>query len=341
MNTIDVAVPPGFDPKQANLVSTWAAEKPLVCCRFDTKGRYVFCGLEDSVVQRFNLADGKRTSFPGGHESWVFSLAFSKDGEKAFSGGGDGRVAVWETASDSPKPVRKTDAHQGWIRGMHVSPDGYFLATGGNDKVVKIWDVSTGSLVRELKGHVSHVYSVEFHPDGRTLLSGDLLGTVNEWEISSGKLLGTFDVKALHSFNGGQLVNFGGVRGLAVTPDGKYVAAGGLHKATNPLGAVHEPLVLLLDGVSRKTLKTQVADGITGGVIWRLRFLADGTLMGASGGSSGGFLFFWKTDADKDFHRFALPSLARDMDLHPDGLRVATAHYDRNVRIARLAPKSA
>ena len=55
------------------------------------------------------------------------------------------------------------------------------------------------------------------------------------------------------------------------------------------------------------------------------------------GGSSGGFLLFWKPDADKDFHRFALPALARDMDLHADGIRVATAHYDKHVRIVALA----
>jgi hypothetical protein len=63
--------------------------------------------------------------------------------------------------------------------------------------------------------------------------------------------------------------------------------------------------------------------------------------MGLSGGASGGFLLFWKPDADKDYHRFALPSLARDMDLHSDGLRVATAHHDLHVRITRLAAKPA
>jgi hypothetical protein len=83
-----------------------------------------------------------------------------------------------------------------------------------------------------------------------------------------------------------------------------------------------------------------LADGITHGVIWRLRFLADGSLMGACGGGKGGHLLFWKTDAEKDFHRFTLPNLLRDMDLHPDGLRVATAHYDRNVRVTRLGPKA-
>ena len=64
-------------------------------------------------------------------------------------------------------------------------------------------------------------------------------------------------------------------------------------------------------------------------------------IMGVTGGGSGGFLLFWKPDADKDYHRFQLPNLARDMDVHPDGLQVATAHYDRNVRITRLAAKTA
>src|SRR5207245_9087301 len=114
----------GFDPKQSHVVAQWPTERPVVCCRFEPKGRYVFCGLEQSIIQRFNLADGKRVSFSGGHESWVFSLAFSTDGEKAFSGGGDGRITMWETASESPQAIRKTEAHQGWIREMSVSPDG-------------------------------------------------------------------------------------------------------------------------------------------------------------------------------------------------------------------------
>ena len=96
---------------------------------------------------------------------------------------------------------------------------------------------------------------------------------------------------------------------------------------------------MLFDAESRKKTRTFFADGIPQGVIWRLRFLADGSLMGACGGGSGGILLFWKTDADKDYHRFGLPSILRNMDLHPDGLRVATAHHDRNVRITLLAAK--
>ena len=222
---------------------------------------------------------------------------------------------------------------------MGVSRDGLLLASGGNDRVVKLWDVTTGASVRELKGHAGHIYSLEFHPDGKTLLTGDLLGSIRQWDLATGNLLGTFDAKPLHTYEGGQQVDFGGVRGLAITPDGKTIAAGGLHKATNPLGAVHEPLVLLFDGESRKNTKKQLTDGIPGGVLWRLRYLADGTLLGGSGGTTGGLLLFWKDDAEKDYHRLVLPNILRDFDLHPDGMRIASAHHDGHVRITRLGAK--
>lgn len=337
-----VAPPPaGLDPKQAHVAAEWAAGRPLVCCRFEPKGRYVFCGVEGPDVQRFDLADGKKTAFAGGHESWVFSLAFSADGATTFSGGGDGVLAAWETAAAGAKPIRRVEAHRGWIRATCVSPDGALVATGGNDRLVKLWEASTGKPVREFQGHAAHVYSLEFHPDGKTLLSGDLLGVVKQWDVATGSLAGTFDAKPLHHYDGGQQVDFGGVRSLAITPDGKLVAAGGLHKATNPLGAVHEPIVLLFDGAGRKVVQTCLADGIPQGVVWRLRFLADGSLVAASGGGSGGLLLFWKTDAAKDYHRLALPNIVREMDLHPDGLRLATAHHDGKLRITRLAAKSA
>ncbi len=330
------------DPKAAHLAFQWPHERPLIACRFDPIGQFVFCGSEDALVERFRLSDGVKTVMTGGHTTWVAAFAFSNDGGTVVSGGCDGKLTWWPVNDDAPQPIRSIVGHgTQWVRALTVSPDGTLLASAGNDKMVRLWNIADGTLVKELAGHEKHVYSVTFHPNGQSLFSGDLGGSIRSWDIAAGTELKQFDAKALFEYNGGQQVDFGGVRALSVSADGKWMAAGGLYKGTNPLGAVHEPLVLLFNLESGAMERQLIAEGITQGVIWSLRWLSDGTLMGASGGGSGGWLIFWKTDAEKDFHRFQLPNLIRDMDLHPDGIQVATAHHDRNVRITKLAPKPA
>jgi WD40 repeat protein len=330
------------DPKATHVASQWPHDRPMISCRFDPTGQYVFCGSEDAVVERFLLSDGAKTVLSGGHATWVAAFAFSPDGKIVVSGGCDGKLTWWPATDDAPQPIRSIAGHgTQWVRSLATSPDGTILASGGNDNKVRLWNLADGTLLKELSGHEKHVYSVTFHPNGQTLFSGDLGGSIRQWDIAAGTELKKFDAAALYSYNGGQGVDFGGVRALTITADGKYMAAGGLYKATNPLGAVHEPLILLFNLETGAVEKQLIAEGITQGVIWSLRWLSDGTLMGVSGGGNGGWLVFWKTDAEKDFHRFQLPNIARDMDLHPDGIQVATAHHDRNVRISKLAAKPA
>jgi WD40 repeat protein len=329
----------GLDVKQAHVIAEWKHDRPLVSCRFDPLGRYVFAGAEDNSVQRFALADGAKTPLAG-HESWVRAIAFSKDGALTITGGYDGRLIWWPTDAPQPTPVRSIEAHKGWIRSMGVSPDGSLLATCGNDLAVRLWNVSDGALVRELKGHERPVYSVQFHSGG-DLLSGDLVGVIKQWNISTGESPRSFDAKPLHTYEGGQQVDYGGVRTIAVSGDGKHLAAGGLHKGSNPLGAVNEPLELLWEWESQKLLRSHIAEGITQGAICRSVFLADGTQMAGCGGGTGGFLLFWNAEQDKDFHRLGMPNIVRDLDLHADGIRAATAHHDMHVRITRLAAPAA
>lgn len=330
-----------MDPKQAHIVSQWKHDTPLNCCRFDPQGRYVFTGSEDDRVERFSLKDGKRVDFTGGHETWVRGLATSPDGKFVISGGCEGNLTWWQVAGDQGVIAHQQSAHQGWIRSVDTSPDGKWVASGGNDNRVKIWNTADAKLQRELKWHDRHVYNVRFHPNSQSLFSGDLMGKLVETDLGTGKVKQEFDAKDLHTYHKGQQTDFGGVRGIAINPARKLVAAGGTYKGSNPFGAIHEPLVLLFNSESGKLEKKLIAPGITKGVLWRLVWLNPETLCGVCGGGSGGFLIFWNLKSEKDFHRFKLPNLARDMDVHPDGIQIATAHYDRQVRITKLAPKAA
>jgi WD40 repeat protein len=336
------AAPPAAkaDPKLAHVAAGWQHSSPFISCRFDPKGRFVFAGAQDNTVQRFDAASGQKVALAGAHDSWVRAMEFSPDGETVFTGGYDGRLTWWPAAAPAPTPQRKIDAHSGWLRSIAVSPDGKLLATGGNDHLVKLWNASDGALVRAFAGHDRHVYSTLFHPGGQLLLSGDLRGVVKLWEVATGKEVGAFDAKDLYTPNPGQAAEYGGVRTMALSPDGKHLACGGLYNGSNPFGAVQDPLVLVFEWESKKKVQSHVTQGALKGIAWRVVYHPEGFLIGASGGSAGGFLLFWKLEAANEFHRFQLPNTALDMDLCSDGLRVATAHYDRHVRITRLAAKA-
>ncbi len=324
------------DPKKVHVAHQFKHGSPLVACCFSPDGKYVFTSGEDYALQRWEIPSGKKVEWKA-HDSWIRDIVFLNDGKTMITAGCDDKLIFWDAMAGTPKAIRTIEAHKGWIRSLSVATDGKTFVSGGNDGLVKLWDSATGKLIRTFTGHKLNVYSTHLHRNGKTLYSGDQGGEIREWDVASGKSLRTFDAKVLLT-NNTQGVRYGGVRGLAVSPDNKYLAACGLHKATNPLGAVNEPIALLFDMKTQKKVRSQAGGGIKG-IAWQLSWLNDGSLAVASGGSGGGFLLFWRPDSDKEYHRFKLPDTARDMAIHPDGLQLATVHYDRHVRINKLTPK--
>ena len=326
------------DPKLAHVAQELPAEAPLIACRFDPTGKFVFATSENRSIYRWELAGGKRIALTG-HDSWVFDVIVSGDGKTLISAGGDDTLMWWPADADAPQPAKKVKAHDGWIRSLALSPDGKLLASGGNDRMVRTWNAIDGTKAGEFPGAERDIYSVIFHPGGQWILGGDLDGKIHQWETATGKFVRSFDATALHSFNAGQQVHYGGVRALAFSPDAKSFAAGGLHKGTNPLGNTQQPLVLRFDWESGKVLRSQVTDGLNNERIWTLQQHPQGYLIGCTGGQKGQLLF-WNDADEKPFHTFALPNTARGMSLAKDGLFVATSHHDSKLRITKLAAKA-
>jgi hypothetical protein len=95
-----------------------------------------------------------------------------------------------------------------------------------------------------------------------------------------------------------------------------------------------------IDWESGKEAVTHLSKGNVNGVMWGAVSYPEGFVIGAIGGQAGGHLYFWKPDQKDEFHTFNLGNTARDLSLHPDGLRLATPHFDSKLRISLMGPKA-
>ncbi|ADB15912.1 WD-40 repeat protein [Pirellula staleyi DSM 6068] len=331
--------PVAIEPEHSHVVATFKHKRPLVACRIDPTGNYVFTGAEDYLVVRWKLSDGSFTEMAG-HESWVRALAFSPAGDVTYSGGYDGLVLSWNSAAEKPEPVLKLTAHDGWVRAVAVSPDGKSLATCGNDGLVKLWDAATGSALHTFEGHGMHVYNVAFHPTENAIVSCDIKGNVKHWDLAEKKLVRDVSAAALYKYDKQFRADIGGARSMAFSRDGKQLALGGITNVTNAFAGVGNPAVVLIDWESGKVVTQYEGKEKLNGVAWGVKQHPSGCWIGLSGGGGGGWLYFWKEATAPEFAKVKLPDTGRDFDLHSDGLRVVVAHADSQIRVLELRKKA-
>jgi WD40 repeat protein len=326
-----------IDPAQTRLVQELKHTSPLVSCRIDPGGRFVFAGAQDSSVQRWELATGKKTALAG-HKSWVRGLAFVPKDKLLLTGDYNGRVIWWTLDADAPVPLRTVAAHRGWVRAVAVNPDGKTLATCGNDHLVKLWAVADGKPLAEYAGHTCHVYNVAFHPGGKDLASADLKGVVRHWDLATGRLVRELDARVLHKYDPVFLADHGGIRGMAFNAAGTLLACCGITDVANAFAGVGKPLTVLFDWSTGKAKQMLRPKDNFQGTGWGVAFHPGG-LVACVGGGNGGALWFWKPEQALSLHTVGLPNNARDLDLHPDGRRLAIAFFDGAVRVYDAGPK--
>ena len=112
----------------------------------------------------------------------VFDVCYNPAGTQEVTGGKNGEVLIWDSASK--KTVATLKGHQDWVNNLAYSPNGKFIASASVDKSVKIWNSTTGEKVGEITGQSSVGSPVCFTADGNSLITVNDAGDIQFNAIS-------------------------------------------------------------------------------------------------------------------------------------------------------------
>ncbi len=259
--------------------------KPLVLLRghsrgissavFSPDGTTIATGSWDATIRLWNAATGAEVSrlAPGS----VTYLTFTPDGTALVSAGQDRALRVWDVASGEPRS--ELEGGSARMQCVAFAPGGKLLVTGGgpfDDKPgsfgeLRLWTMGdTLTEAARLEGHSRSVLAAVFTPDGKSLVTGSVDRSLRVWDVASRQV--RVAIEGLPNW----------VEGLAVSPDGRWIASAG--KGSND--------VLLHD---LNTGEQQFRLGGHLALVRALAFSPDGKTL-ATGGDDG-TLRFWDVPA--------------------------------------------
>ena len=183
-------------------------------------GRLLLSASDDRTVRVWSLARGEtvrviRGERGSGDHGKIYSIAITPDSRTVAIGGQIGEAQPYGPIRlvdiQTGQQLRRFSGHEGIVQGLAYSKSGAYLASAGSEGYIRVWDAADGRLLATLPHPKAH--KVAFI-DENTVVSGGYDGTVRvaEW-IRPAKAPAVFEVTCE-------------LYALAVSPDGRYIAAG-------------------------------------------------------------------------------------------------------------------
>ncbi|KAJ2936488.1 hypothetical protein H1R20_g604, partial [Candolleomyces eurysporus] len=132
------------------LVHTFVHESVVCCVKFSTDGKFLATGCNRSA-QIYNTQTGIKTctlvdeAAPTGKQGdlYIRSVCFSPCGKWLATGAEDKIIRIWDIAKKRIRGI--FDGHQQEIYALEFSLDGRLLISGSGDKTARVWPWDVGS----------------------------------------------------------------------------------------------------------------------------------------------------------------------------------------------------
>lgn len=204
-------------------------------------GTHIVSGSEDNTVQIWNGHTGKRIMVFREHTACVTAVSWSPDGQWIASGGCDKRVLIWNAWSG--EVVTTYTKQSAWIwNGLAWSPDSVSIASASWDGSVHVWEAMTGKTNTLYREHRGIVTCIAWSPDGTRVVSGGGYPecAIHVWNAFTGQQLLLYKAHMQDSEGSRPILEDadpeveawqrgpGSLRGVAWSPNGKWIASVGL-----------------------------------------------------------------------------------------------------------------
>jgi nephrocystin-3 len=181
-------------------------------------------------------------------ETSVTCVALSIDEHKAYSGGADGIIRVWDIKSNAC--INAFEGHELSINSITLSSDEKYIISASDDETIRIWDTLTYDCLKILRGHNGGVTSLFITDNAEFIFSGSWDETIRVWNTETGKC-----INVIYGQKGGveSFVNCDGDSYVVVKTGDDLLRIWDLksHKCIKEFGssiAINSPLVLTRDG---------------------------------------------------------------------------------------------
>src|SRR6266567_1190174 len=203
-----------WDVQSHQLLKTMRGHKDCIySIAWSPDGKLIASGSYDRMVKLWDPQTGSELRNLQDHIDAVFAVAFSPDGKRLASASQDRTVKIWDVAGGK-RLYTLSDASDG-LTSLAYSPSGEQVAAAGYDKTIYIWRLAAddGHLSQSLISDQDSLLSLVWSPDGKVIVSASTDGSIR-FRDTKLDLLGVIDRQP------------DWVEALALSPDGKWLAAG-------------------------------------------------------------------------------------------------------------------